>query len=216
VVCDNFSAQHEQQVRDWCADHDAGLVVTPGQRVVVELDRVRVHRVRSCRIRPLRSGVVLGCAQEKAGLFRTEKRRGVDGRAYPWIVLVLVWKSFDLSCALAHGVKVRKRKMARYMPPDMRQRRDHHRSRREHVRSRTASSGPRNTSDRRLEYEAVGLLVTVATVRILSVVVFYRCTPTAAVNQSRSRRGVAPTGVRQRRQLPAARWVLGGFAWWMP
>ena len=216
MVCDNFSAQHEQQVRDWCADHDAGLVVTPGQRVVVELDRVRVHRVRSCRIRPLRSGVV---SRLRPGATRAVPHRetpGVDGRAYPWIVLVLVWKSFDLSCALAHGAKVRKRKMARYMPPDMRQRRDHHRSRREHARSRTASSGPRNTSDRRLEYEAVGLLVTVATVRILSVVVFYRCTPVAAVNQSRLRRGVAPTGVRQRRQLPAARWVLGGFAWWMP
>ena len=28
----------------------------------------------------------LGRAQEKTGLFRTEKRRGADGRAYPWIV----------------------------------------------------------------------------------------------------------------------------------
>ncbi|MDN5918247.1 MAG: hypothetical protein L0I76_24640, partial [Pseudonocardia sp.] len=28
----------------------------------------------------------IGRAQEKTGLFRTEKRRGVDGRAYPWIV----------------------------------------------------------------------------------------------------------------------------------
>src|SRR4051794_32543673 len=101
------------------------------------------------------------------------------------------------------------------MPPDMRQRRDH-RNRRGHARSRTASSGPRNTSDLRLEYEAVGLLVTVATVLILSVVVCYRCTPVAAVNQSRLRRGVAHTGVGQRRQLPAARWALGGFAWWMP
>jgi len=28
----------------------------------------------------------IGRAQEKTGLFRTEKRRGADGRAYPWIV----------------------------------------------------------------------------------------------------------------------------------
>ena len=49
--------------------------------------------------------VFIGRAQEKTGLFRTEKRRGADGRAYPWIVLVLVWKSFDLSCAPAHGAK---------------------------------------------------------------------------------------------------------------
>src|SRR3954453_18826568 len=28
----------------------------------------------------------IGRAQEKTGLFRTEKRRGADGRSYPWIV----------------------------------------------------------------------------------------------------------------------------------
>ena len=28
----------------------------------------------------------IGRAQEKTGLFRTEKRRNAEGRAYPWIV----------------------------------------------------------------------------------------------------------------------------------
>ena len=36
---------------------------------------------------PNEEGVLfIGRAQEKTGLFRTEKRRNADGRTYPWIV----------------------------------------------------------------------------------------------------------------------------------
>lgn len=44
IVCDNFSPHKKTQVTDWCQANDVELAFTPEQRLLAELDRMRVHR----------------------------------------------------------------------------------------------------------------------------------------------------------------------------
>jgi hypothetical protein len=68
-------------IRGYAADHDIPLVdFAKGQR---KDDVMHEHLARFVGD----EGVVfIGRAQEKVSVFRTEKRRGPDGRTYPWIV----------------------------------------------------------------------------------------------------------------------------------
>ncbi|WP_243658942.1 transposase [Tamaricihabitans halophyticus] len=43
VICDNFGPHKKAEVRAWCATHDVELVYTPHERILAELDRVRIH-----------------------------------------------------------------------------------------------------------------------------------------------------------------------------
>ena len=76
-ISDGFTAAMHRFARD---QHVPWIEFVKGQR---KDDIAHEHLVGFDRD----EGVLfIGRAQEKTGLFRTEKRRGADGRAYPWIV----------------------------------------------------------------------------------------------------------------------------------
>src|SRR4051812_6405396 len=76
-ISDGFTAAMHRFARD---QHVPWVEFVKGQR---KDDIAHEHLVGFDRD----EGVLfIGRAQEKTGLFRTEKRRGADGRAYPWIV----------------------------------------------------------------------------------------------------------------------------------